>query len=164
MRVSNLGRFYTVIALAAVPAVLSDVAAAQLYALPPAPPPEAADTAYPGGPAGGRTTTPIHPVSLHAGPNGAAPVIGTLQAGAPVEVLAVASPGWLQVRFAGGEGWAWSSFFPGAARGLADSASPVAAGASPVAAGASPVAAPPRVYPGGAPRSGRQPPQEINSP
>jgi hypothetical protein len=162
--VSDLGRFYIVIALAAVPAVLSNVAAAQLYALPPAPPAEAADPAYPGGPAGGRTTMPMHAVSLHAGPNGAAPIIGTLLPGTPVEVLAVASPGWLQVRFAGGEGWAWSSFFPGAARGLADSASPVAAGASPVAAGASPLAAPARVFPGGAPQSGRQPPQEITSP
>jgi len=153
MRVSNLGRFYIVIALAAAPVVLSDVAAAQLYALPPAPPAEAADTAY----AGARTTTPIHPVSLHAGPNGAAPVIGTLQAGTPVEVLAVVSPGWLQVRFAGGEGWAWSSFFPGGAGGLT-------AGASPLAAGASPLAAPARVVPGGAPQSGRQPPQGITSP
>jgi hypothetical protein len=90
----------------------------------PAPQAHSAQRAYPAPPAeqhaepatgASGTTSPLHAVSLRAGPSGASPVIGTLKQGTPVEILATASPGWLQVRSATGEGWAWGAFFPGGA-------------------------------------------------
>jgi Bacterial SH3 domain len=92
--------------------LLSAGSAAQSYPVPPQPAAEPAS----GGPA---TASPIHAVSLHAGPSGTSPVIGTLRPGMPVEILAAVSPGWLQVRSAAGEGWAWRAYFPGGATATA---------------------------------------------
>ena len=55
-------------------------------------------------------TTPIHAVSLRAGPNTASPVIGTLQPGMPLRVLATANYGWMQVESPVGPGWAYGSY------------------------------------------------------
>jgi hypothetical protein len=97
------------LAVAAAPALwflLSAGAVAQSYPEPPQPPAEPAT----GGP---EAVSPIHAVSLRAGPSGASPIIGTLRPGMPVEVLATASPGWLQVRSAAAEGWAWHTYLSG---------------------------------------------------
>jgi hypothetical protein len=56
------------------------------------------------------TTTPIRAVSLRAGPNSSAPVIGTLHAGDQLEILATANYGWTQVRSPAGVGWAYGSY------------------------------------------------------
>jgi uncharacterized protein YraI len=56
------------------------------------------------------TTTPIHVVSLRAGPNSGAPVIGTLHPGDQLEILARANYGWTQVRSSAGTGWAYGSY------------------------------------------------------
>ena len=56
------------------------------------------------------TTTPIHVVSLRAGPSGNAPVIGTLHPGDLLETLATANYGWTQVRSPAGTGWAYGSY------------------------------------------------------
>jgi uncharacterized protein YraI len=55
-------------------------------------------------------TTPIHAVSLRAGPNTGAPVIGTLQPGMPLRILATANYGWMQVESPVGSGWAYGSY------------------------------------------------------
>jgi hypothetical protein len=56
------------------------------------------------------TTTPIHPVSLRAGPNSSFPVIGTLRPGDQLRVLATANYGWMQVDSPVGSGWAYGSY------------------------------------------------------
>jgi hypothetical protein len=56
------------------------------------------------------TTTPTHAVFLHAGPNGQAPVIGTLHPGEPLRLLASAPGGWMQVETSAGSGWAYGSY------------------------------------------------------
>ena len=56
------------------------------------------------------TTTPISVVSLRAGPNTGAPVIGTLHPGEQLEVLATANHGWTEVRSSTGTGWAYGSY------------------------------------------------------
>lgn len=106
MSLTNPGRLAAV--AAALWPLLSTVAGAQSYPVPLQPPP-------PAGPATGgpETVSPIYAVSLHAGPSGASPIIGTLRPGMPVDVLATASPGWVQVRSPSGEGWAWHAYFPG---------------------------------------------------
>jgi Bacterial SH3 domain len=63
----------------------------------------------PGTPRSG-TTTPTHAVFLHAGPNGATPVLGTLRPGEPLRVLASAPGGWTQVESSAGSGWAYGSY------------------------------------------------------
>ena len=64
------------------------------------------------------TTTPMQAVSLRSGPNTSSPVIGTLQPGMTVQVLASANHGWLQVETPAGSGWTWGSY-------LAPAGSPV---------------------------------------
>ncbi len=80
--------------------------------------PAPADTQQPGGtvpiavgttPMQG-TTTPIHAVSLRAGPNRDAPVIGTLHPGDQLDILATANYGWTEVRSPAGTGWAYGSY------------------------------------------------------
>jgi hypothetical protein len=133
MLLTHLDRLLPVVVLAAGSVLLSAGAAAQLYPSPPgwlpAPTHEPAPAyqrapAYEPAPArklatadniAPRTTTPIHAVSVHAGPNGGAPVVGTLKPGMPVEILSAAAPGWLQVRSGSEEGWVWGSYFPGGA-------------------------------------------------
>lgn len=56
------------------------------------------------------TTTPIHVVSLRAGPNGNAPIIGILHPGDQLELLATANYGWTEVRSPAGTGWAYGSY------------------------------------------------------
>ncbi|HTZ36256.1 MAG TPA: SH3 domain-containing protein [Stellaceae bacterium] len=56
------------------------------------------------------TTTPIHPVSLRAGPTGSAPIIGTLRPGDQLEILGTANYGWTEVRSSAGTGWAYGSY------------------------------------------------------
>ena len=56
------------------------------------------------------TTTPIHVVSLRAGPNRNAPIIGTLHPGDQLELLATANYGWTEVRSPAGTGWAYGSY------------------------------------------------------
>jgi SH3 domain-containing protein len=56
------------------------------------------------------TTTPTHAVFLHSAPMAGSPVIGTLQPGTSLRVLASASPGWIQVEAPAGTGWAWGSY------------------------------------------------------
>ena len=56
------------------------------------------------------TTTVIQAVSLRSGPNTGSPVIGTLQAGMAVQVLASANHGWMQVETQAGSGWTYGSY------------------------------------------------------
>jgi hypothetical protein len=56
------------------------------------------------------TTTPIRVVSLRAGPNSSAPVIGTLHPGDQLQILATANYGWTQVQSPAGTGWAYGSY------------------------------------------------------
>jgi SH3 domain-containing protein len=56
------------------------------------------------------TTTPIHAVSLRAGPYAGATIIGTLKPGMPLRVLASANHGWIQVESADGSGWAYGTY------------------------------------------------------
>ena len=56
------------------------------------------------------TTTPIHVVSLRAGPNRDAPVIGTLHPGDQLQILARANYGWTEVQSPAGTGWAYGSY------------------------------------------------------
>ena len=56
------------------------------------------------------TSTPAYAVFLRAGPNTAAPVIGTLQPGMPLRVLASANYGWMQVASPVGTGWSYGSY------------------------------------------------------
>lgn len=56
------------------------------------------------------TTTPIHAVSMRGGPNTGAPVIGTLQPGMTLRVLATANYGWMQVDSPIGPGWVYGSY------------------------------------------------------
>ena len=72
------------------------------------------------------TTTPIQAVSLRAGPNRDAPVIGTLHPGDQLEILARAGYGWTQVRSPAGTGWAYGSY-------LASGVGPVAGASGNVA-------------------------------
>ena len=86
--------------VAAAPALwllLSAGAAAQSYPMPPQPATELAT-------GGSETASPIHAVSLHAGPSGASPVIGTLRPGMPVEILADRQPGLAAGAFRRGRG------------------------------------------------------------
>jgi|HubBroStandDraft_6_1064221.scaffolds.fasta_scaffold401259_2 uncharacterized protein YraI len=80
----------------------------------PAATPAAAPAAVPGAqlpePAELGTTTPIQVVSLRAGPNRDAPVIGTLHPGDQLEILARANYGWTEVRSSAGTGWAYGSY------------------------------------------------------
>lgn len=54
--------------------------------------------------------TPVHAVFLRAGPSVAAPVIGTLQPGMPLQVLASGNYGWQQVNSPAGTGWIYRSY------------------------------------------------------
>jgi uncharacterized protein YraI len=65
------------------------------------------------------TTTPIQVVSLRAGPNREAPIIGTLHPGDQLQILARANYGWTEVQSPAGTGWAYGSY-------LASGISPVA--------------------------------------
>jgi hypothetical protein len=56
------------------------------------------------------TTAPIQAVSLRSGPNTSSPVIGTLRPGMPVQVLASANYGWMQVETPAGSGWTYGSY------------------------------------------------------
>jgi uncharacterized protein YraI len=80
----------------------------------PAPSPAAAPAAVPAAqlpePAELGTTTPIQIVSLRAGPNRDAPVIGTLHPGDQLEILARANYGWTEIRSSAGTGWAYGSY------------------------------------------------------
>jgi hypothetical protein len=108
------GRLLAIVALAATPPVatlLVPIAAAQPYASPPS---ASLPDVQPNSPA---TTTPVHAVSLHIGPSGNAPVIGTLRPGMPLEILGTANYGWVEVRSSIGTGWAYGSYLAGGARG-----------------------------------------------
>lgn len=59
---------------------------------------------------GSGTTTPIHAVSMRAGPSTDNPVIGTLQPGMPLQILASANYGWMQVQSPVGTGWVYGSY------------------------------------------------------
>jgi uncharacterized protein YraI len=62
------------------------------------------------------TTTPIQAVSLRASPDTSASIIGTLQPGMQLRVLATANYGWTQVESPVGSGWAYGSYLaPGGA-------------------------------------------------
>jgi len=66
------------------------------------------------------TTTPIRPVSLRAGPDTSAPVVGTLRPGMSLRVLATANYGWTQVDSPVGSGWAYGpGYLAGATAGPA---------------------------------------------
>ncbi|HEV2188787.1 MAG TPA: SH3 domain-containing protein [Stellaceae bacterium] len=54
--------------------------------------------------------TPVHAVFLRAGPSVGSPVIGTLQPGMPLQVLASANDGWMEVSSPAGTGWTYSSY------------------------------------------------------
>jgi len=56
------------------------------------------------------TTTPIQAVSLRSGPSTGSPVIGTLQPGMAVQVIAGANYGWMQVETPAGSGWTYGSY------------------------------------------------------
>jgi uncharacterized protein YgiM (DUF1202 family) len=56
------------------------------------------------------TTTAIQAVSIRSGPGTDSPVIGTLQAGMAVQVLASANHGWMQVETQAGSGWTYGSY------------------------------------------------------
>jgi hypothetical protein len=56
------------------------------------------------------TTTPIQAVFLRSGPSTGSPVIGTLQPGMAVQVLASANYGWTQVETPAGSGWTYGSY------------------------------------------------------
>lgn len=56
------------------------------------------------------TTTPVQAVFLRAGPNTGEPVIGTLQPGMPLQVLASANYGWMEVQSPVGSGWVYGSY------------------------------------------------------
>ena len=107
MLLRNLGRLSAAIAAVAM-AVLSPLLSASAAAQPDARPPEQPIAPSSNAP---ETTTPIHAVSLRAGPNGAAPVIGVLHPGTPVRVIGSASYGWMQVISPEGNGWAYGSYF-----------------------------------------------------
>ena len=55
-------------------------------------------------------TTPAQPVSMRAWPNTAFPVIGTLRPGMPLQILASANYGWMQVQSPVGTGWVYGSY------------------------------------------------------
>jgi hypothetical protein len=80
---------------------------------PPAPDATIANVAPPSAPG---IATPIDAVFLRAGPSTDAPVIGTLEPGMPLHVLASANSGWMQVSSPAGSGWAYGSYLtsPGA--------------------------------------------------
>jgi hypothetical protein len=56
------------------------------------------------------TTTPVSAVSMRAGPGTDNPVIGTLHAGMPLQLLATANHGWMQVQSPAGTGWVYGSY------------------------------------------------------
>ncbi|MGA8401715.1 MAG: SH3 domain-containing protein [Stellaceae bacterium] len=56
------------------------------------------------------TTTPISAVSMRAGPGTDNPVIGTLHPGVPLQLLATANHGWMQVQSPTGTGWVYGSY------------------------------------------------------
>jgi Bacterial SH3 domain len=60
-------------------------------------------------PAGG-ISTPAHMVFLRSGPNTASQVIGTLQPGMQLRVLASANYGWKQVSSPVGTGWTYGNY------------------------------------------------------
>jgi Bacterial SH3 domain len=71
------------------------------------------------------TTTPIHVVSLRAGPNGTAPIIGTLHPGDQLEILATANYGWTEVRSPAGTGWAYGSYLASGGAAAAQPPAPI---------------------------------------
>lgn len=56
------------------------------------------------------TTTPVSAVSMRAGPGTDNPVIGTLHRGMPLQLLATANHGWMQVQSPAGTGWVYGSY------------------------------------------------------
>jgi hypothetical protein len=56
------------------------------------------------------TTTPVSAVSMRAGPGINNPVIGTLHAGMPLQLLATGNHGWMQVQSPVGTGWVYGSY------------------------------------------------------
>ena len=111
------------------------------------------------------TTTPVSAVSMRAGPNTGTPVIGTLHPGMPLQLLATANHGWMQVQSSAGTGWVYGSYLAsGTGAAVATNASapapmPAYGNSTPSAAGNQPAtgnARPPAVS--------NQPPPEITSP
>jgi hypothetical protein len=70
------------------------------------------------------TTTPVHAVFLHAGPNGGTAVLGTLHPGEPLRVLASAPGGWIQVESSQGAGWAYGSYLAQGEIGVVEPGAP----------------------------------------
>lgn len=112
------------------------------------------------------TTTPVSAVSMRAGPGTDNPVIGTLHPGMPLQLLATANHGWMQVQSPAGTGWVYGSYLasgtPGQAQasinaptppGVNASASMPSDGNNRPPSGASPP-----------PGANNQPPPEITSP
>jgi hypothetical protein len=56
------------------------------------------------------TTTPIQAVFLRSGPSTGSPVIGRLQPGMAVQVIASGNYGWMQVETPAGSGWTYGSY------------------------------------------------------
>lgn len=84
--------------------------ASPVQAASPAPTPAAVQAPPSPATPGSGSTTPIHAVFLHAGPNGATPVLGTLRPGEQLRVLASAPGGWTQVESSVGSGWAYGRY------------------------------------------------------
>ena len=78
------------------------------------------------------TTTPVHVVSLRAGPSGGDAIIGTLRPGTSLEVLGSAN-GWVQVRSSSGTGWAYGSYLASGGGRSSTSAGDVTASQTPAA-------------------------------
>jgi uncharacterized protein YraI len=74
-----------------------------------APAHQASATDVPAQPASG-TTTPISAVSMRAGPGTGNPVVGTLHHGMPLQILATANHGWIEVQSSAGTGWVYGSY------------------------------------------------------
>lgn len=105
------------------------------------------------------TTTPIHAVSMRAGPGTDNPVIGTLQPGMPLQILASANYGWMQVQSPVGTGWVYGSYLASGTGAPAPShATPTSENIAPSSATA------PAPINNNRPASANQPPPEITSP
>jgi hypothetical protein len=105
------------------------------------------------------TTTPIHAVSMRAGPGTDNPVIGTLQPGMSLQILASANYGWMQVQSPVGTGWVYGSYLASGTDGPAPSyATPTSENIAPGSANA------PAPINNNRPASANQPPPEITSP
>lgn len=101
------------------------------------------------------TTTPVSAVSMHAGPGTENPVIGTLHPGMPLQLIATANHGWVQVQSPAGTGWVYGSYL------ASGTAAPVQASADTPAPASANVPAP--ADGNNHPPSGATPPARANN-